>query len=198
MQINKGKAKRVYVDSIVANQLTMADFIKLTNEGYTLVTTNTVCDIKPFQDKVDAFREMVEAGVLVIERWLEPNQMTKKNFYWSSCGIETMPNQTFANAISILPNKNQIMALVGIMQVYGLAKGEWPQGEWSPPAPMDAEMAEILGLHIDATRTEVLSAAKAIGRKDLFDRFNLSYSRGIALQHKCKYLLNSDGSVTKL
>lgn len=190
---------RLYIDTVSAANLTKKDFERLIDAGHILVFTNTVIDIPAMQQHPGFLEEMIMDGQAVIEIWSQPAQMVSKPFFWSSCGVETAPAECLEDAVVGLPNGEDILVVAELMDLWGLERGQWEEGEYSKPAPLSAEIATALNLDAStATRTAVLAAAKAAGRMDLFDQYNVGYCRGLAVQHMCQGILNSDGTVTEL
>lgn len=192
--------KRVWLDTVVAAQLenAMETMDKLINEGYTLIVANTAVDITVFQENPEWFEDHLLNDNIIIEIWDTPDQMVKKPFFWSSCQLTSEPAATLEEALKDLPNGNAIIAIANLVNKYGIAKGDWPAGQWAPPEPITPAVAKVLGLTEAATRTEVLNAAKAIDRLDLFSAYNVGYTKGIAMQHLCTEILNCDGSTTEI
>lgn len=160
-----------------------------------LVIANTILDVKAFQESIDWVEEMLKNGHMSIEIWSTPDEMVAKPFFWSSAGIETSAANSLEEAISNLPNKVKIMALKELLDEYGIQKADWPKGQWAPPEPISEEIKEVLGLNELTTRTEILHACKKAHRMDLFDSYNVGYNRGLASQHTCGGILNSNGTV---
>ena len=192
--------KRIWLDTVVAAQLENAKeaMDKLINEGYTLIVANTAVDIAVFQENPDWFEDHLANDEIIIEIWNTPVEMVSKPFFWSSCQMESPAAATLEEALQELPNRDSIMQIVDLVMEYGIAKGDWPAGQWAPPEPITPAVAKVLGLTEAATRTEVLNAANAIGRRDLFDAYNVGYTKGVAMQHLCTEILNCDGSTTEI
>ena len=107
--------------------------------------------------------------------------------------------QFLKDAVEDLPNGADILDVADLVEAYGIEKGKWPMGKWVPPTPLSADIAKQLGLDAStATRTDVLNAAKKADLMKVFDAYNIGYNRGLALQHNCEGIINSDGSVTPL
>ena len=196
--------KRIWLDTVTLQQMqnpieTLQEILR-SNEyrDCKFVIANTILDVKAFQENLMFVQQSLLTGVLSIEIWSMPDQMTEKPFFWSSAGVETPAAKSFEEAIKNLPNKEGIMRLKDLMEMYGIRKEDWPKGQWAPPAPLGEEAQKVLGLTEAATRTEVLKACKKANRMDLFDSYNVGYNRGLARQHTCDAILNTDGSVTKI
>ena len=111
----------------------------------------------------------------------------------------TTPAATLEDAIEDLPNAADILDVADLVDIYGIPKGEWTTGPWTPPAPLSHEAANKLGLNAEtATRTDVLEAAKKSDMMNVFDEYNVGYNRGLATQHCCSGIINSDGTVTEI
>lgn len=180
-------------------KISLEQLEKLIINGYTLVTANTAVDIKVFQQNYDWAEMMLNANRLVVEFWLTLDKMTAKPFYWSSLGVETPASNSFKEAVQYLENRDEIEDLADLIDYYGLPRGKWEEGPWSPPAPITDEDASILGVSPTATRTEILAAAKALGTPEgwaAYSRYNAGYCKGLATQHMCDFILNADGTLT--
>lgn len=196
--------KRIWLDTVVLSEMHSA-FDALENAlaflpNTQLVIANTMLDVKAFQENPTWVKEMLQKGELVIEIWATPDEMTAKDFYWSSIGAETKAASSFEEAMKALPEAEAeaIKNLVALLDEYGIPKGEWKAGAWSKPEPLSEEAQEALGLTEAATRTEVLNACQEADRMDLFNEYNAGYNRGLATQHMCSAILNIDGSITEL
>ena len=122
--------------------------------------------------------------------------MVSKPFYWSSCGIETPACKSFEEAAFMLPNSQEILSLADIITLKGIPRGKWAMGAYKPPVPLTEEFAAILGVSVSDTRTKILDAAKTKNRMDIFNLYNASYNYGLATQHTCDFILNTDGTLT--
>lgn len=192
--------KRAWLDSLAANSgLTQEMLERLIRYGYIIVTANAAIDIGIFQKNQGWFENCLRSGKIVIENWLTPDEMVRKPFFWSSCSQSTSPAVTLEDAVKDLPNAADILDVTELVKTYGIPKDQWPKGPWSPPAPLSAEVASKLGLDpATATRTDVLAAAKASHMMNAFDDYNVGYNRGLATQHRCNFIINSNGSVTEI
>lgn len=196
-------ANKFWIDSMVANKLgsRLIPLMEgLFEQGYTAVAAEPVIDIGALQEDPDWFKRQVEAGKILLEAFYESfDDVTSKAFTWSSAGITTAAADTFGEAIEGLPNEEAIHCLSDIFDELCIEQVEWIEGrpEYKAPGKLSPEAQKILGLPEDATRTEVLAAAEAANRVDLFEAFNASYVDGLARQHDCAYVLGMDG-VTEL
>lgn len=192
--------KRVFLDTVtLANIADAKDAMdRLIQQGYTLVIPNTAVDVKAFQDNTEWLHKQLETGTIVIQLWMTPDEMVSKAFTWSSCGETTQPSACLEDAIENLPNWEGILQVAALMERYGLSKEEWNPGQWSKPEPLGKEQQETLGVPDGATRTEILAACKFTGHMEMFDEYNAGYNRGLATQHHCTLIMNTDGNVTAL
>ena len=192
--------ERTWLDTTTLAQMENAKEVleKLIAEGNTLVIANTAVDVKLFQEDPDWLEDCLIRNQIVIEIWATPDEMVSKPFFWSSCNQESPVANSLKDAVKDLPNADAIMQIAELVMDYGIAKGDWPAGQWAPAEPITPATAKVLGLSENATRTEVLSAARAKNRMDLFDSYNVGYNKGIAMQHLCHNILNSDGSTTEI
>lgn len=190
--------QRVWLDSLTSNNLCIKQIGHLVAQGYTIVMANTVVDSKLFQDNADLLEDYLQNGCIVIEDW-NLSTMCSKQFFWSSSSMATEPAESLDEAIAGLPNANKIANLAYLVRIYGIPRGQWTQGPWTPPAPINLTTVKTLGLHSTAvTRTDVLVAAMASNRMDLFDEYNRGYCHGLATQHCCVGIINSNGTITFL
>ena len=191
---------RVWLDTLTANNgLTKEHLEHIIANGMTVVTANTAIDVALFQENQHWFEKMLIHQHIIIEIWHMPDEMVSKPFYWSSCSQETAAAETLFDAVEDLPNGADILDVADLVEAYGIEKGKWPMGKWVPPTPLSADIAKQLGLDASmATRTDVLNAAKKANLMKVFDAYNIGYNRGLALQHNCEGIINSDGSVTPL
>ena len=188
--------KRILLDNIVSNNLCIKQIGQLVAQGYTIIMTNTAVDSKLWQKHLSVLEDYLQNGCVIIEDW-NLSTMCSKQFFWSSCSITTEPGETLLEAIIGLPNAEAIMQLARLLSVYSIPKGLWTQGAWTPPEPITIQAAKQLGLpSTTVTRTDVLTAALASKRMDLFDEYNRGYCRGLATQHNCMGIINSNGTVT--
>lgn len=186
--------KKLWLDTTIATELRLEQLQELI-QHHQIAVANTAIDIAIFQQNQEWLEEQLENGTIVIEMWNTPDEMTAKPFYWSSCGIETPASASFEEAVMNLPNGADILDLCELVDYYAIPKGEWKQGEWAPPAHISAEHAQILGIDpLTATRTDILAAAKAKNRMDIYDAYNLGYNRGLCKQHLCDGIILSTGS----
>lgn len=192
--------KRIWLDSLTANSGLSTEVIdNLILNGYAIVTSNAAVDINIFQMNQDWLESNLEYGNIIIEIWHTPDEMVHKEFFWSSCSQMTSPAATLEDAIENLPNAADILDVADLVDIYGIPKGEWTAGPWAPPAPFSHEAASKLGLNAEtATRTDVLAAAQNTNQMKLFDEFNAAYNAGLAMQHYCLGIINTDGSVTNI
>ena len=192
--------KRVWLDSMTANSgLQMSKIVALISLGYDIVTSNTFADMRPVQEHLELAESLLLRNDIIIEIWDMPTDMVQKKFFWSSCNRTSEPAETLEEAVKDLPNCGEIVAAAYLVEEYGIPKGKWPQCQWVPLAPLSAENAKQLGLDCaTATRTDVLIAAKAANLMNVFDAYNVEYCRGLAAQHDCEGIVNSDGTVTFL
>ena len=189
--------KRIWLDSLTANNgLTIEAIDDLILKGYVVVTSNTAVDINIFQMNQAWLESHLEYSNIIIEMWQTPDEMVHKNFFWSSCSKMTSPAVTLEDAIEDLPNAADILDVADLVDIYGIPKGEWTTGPWTPPAPLSHEAASKLGLNAEtATRTDVLEAAKKADMMDVFDAYNVIYNIGLATQHCCEGIIKTDGSL---
>ena len=192
--------KRIWLDTVVLASLTDAKgtLNKLIEDGHTLVIANTAIDVACFQENADWFEDQLKKGSIVIQIWLTPDQMVAKNFFWSSVQKETPAAESFAEAVVDLQNKDALLQIANLVNKYGIPKGDWPAGKWSAPEPLSKEVADGLVISEAATRTEVLLAAQKCDRMDLFDKYNVGYVRGLAIQHLCDVILKCDGTLAEV
>ena len=199
---NNKTAKRVFLDTVTLALLAepIAVLKNLINDGHQLVIPNTVLDVKCFQENPQWVMGVLESKDLVIQIFMAPAQMVSKPFFWSSCGQETQAADSFEEAIKDLPNKNDILAVKELMDKYGIPKGEWEMGQWAPAEPLWEEARVTLGLdEADSkNRTAVLEACRKADRMDIFDVYNVGYNKGLACQHMCQFILNSDGTLAEI
>lgn len=192
--------KRLWMDTTVAALMTQNQpdndrqlLQNLIDEGHTIVIANTAVDVGIFQSNPVWFEDMLDLGYIVIEIWDTPNDMTKKNFYWSSRSLTTQAADTFAEAIATLPDNEDIMKVAELVNKYGLPRGSWKCGTYAPPAPLQEDIAAKLGVPVSATRTEVLAAAMKTGELEAYDTYNVKYNTALARQHFCDAVITSDG-----
>lgn len=172
--------------------------LSLINQGYQFVIANTIMDVKVFQQNFPWIEFALRKKYLLIEIWNTPDEMTSKEFHWSSCGITTPASGSFEEAIDGLPNKNEILAIKKLVEKFGIPKGKWEQGTYSAPKELSAQAAATLGISPTKNRTDVLLACKSQNRMDIFDEFNIGYVEGLAHQHMCGKMLLTDGSVREI
>ena len=185
---------KLWLDTTIATQLRKEQLDELF-PYHQIAVANTAVDIEIFQQNLEWFEEQLENGTIVVEMWNTLDEMTAKPFYWSSCGIETAASDSFEKAVMDLPNGADILDLADLIEYYGIPKGQWKQGPWSPPAPLNNEHAAILGVNPQtATRTDILAAAKAKNRMDIYDEYNIGYNRGLTKQHLCDGIILSNGN----
>lgn len=191
--------KRIWLDNLTSNNLCMKQIGHLIAQGYTIIMANTAAvDSKLWQKNVDALEDYLQNGCIIIEDW-NGSTMCSKQFFWSSCSTTTEPAESMLEAVVGLPNAEAIMELARLVSIYAIPKGQWAMGPWTPPAPISLTSVKTLGLHSTAvTRTDVLVAAMASNRMDLFDEYNRGYCHGLATQHCCVGIINSDGTITFL
>lgn len=189
---------KIWLDTTVLDFVSKEQLQQLVKSGNTLAIANTVVDVKVFQDNPEWVEYLLSKGKLVIEMWLTLDQMVAKPFYWSSRGIETSAAPSFLDAIASLPEPDGILDMAVLVDKYSIPKGSWKMGPYSAPAPLPLEDAEHLGISVHSTRTEILKAAKERDKMYLYDAFNRGYCRGLAIQHCCNAILNTDGTVTEI
>jgi hypothetical protein len=191
--------KRIWLDTVVASMLSKEDFEQVIYNGDTLIIANTVIDVKVFQDNIDWFESRLQDSSIIIEIWNTPNEMVQKHFFWSSCQLATESADDLETAVQSLPNGEAILKVAILVDYYGIPKGSWKMGAWAPPAPLSAEIAEALEIDpATVNRSDVMTAAQRKGRMDLFDEYNVGYNKGLAKQHMCDAILNSDGTYTNI
>lgn len=192
---------RIWLDSLVANtmQEPKDTLTRLMKEGHTIVVANTVADMRVFQMHIMWFEEMVCSKKIIIEVWNTPDEMVAKPFYWSSLMTETPASTSLRDAVSAFQKAPEIIEIANIIDLYGIKKGNWKMGPWAPPENLTEAAATELGIPKDTdNRTVILQTAKKVDKMDVFDAFNFGYNRGLATQHCCDAILNTDGSYTKL
>ena len=167
---------------------------EIIDDGHILVTSNHIVDIECFQKNPKWVEKKLWNGELVIELWDDFNKMTSKNFYWSSREVETPASTSFEEAISTLKNPNEIHNIVKLAKIYGIPKGCWEMGGYTPPLKIPRIFKE-LNLPINATRTDVLKEAKTKNAMELYTEYNASKIRYFAMQHNCIGLVNNFGDV---
>lgn len=192
------KEQRIWLDTVVLTFVSKETLEALINTGHTLVIANTAIDVAVFQENINWFEKQLATNHVVIEIWNTPDEMTTKTFYWSSCSQLTSPAESLEEAVKNLPNAENILSVAKLVNTYGIPKGSWPMGQWAAPLPLSADIAQQLHLNEGATRTDVLAAAQKLSRMDLFDKFNMGYVAGLAKQHTCTAILNSDGTITEI
>lgn len=192
------KNTRVWLDTTTLANMRYARSVmdEVIASGNTLVIANTMLDVEAFQTGIEWLKGHLKAGRIRVEMWLTGEQMVAKDFYWSSCQMKTTASDSFEQAIANLPNRENILKLKALMDTYGLPRGSWEQGPWAPPAPITPELQAKLGVTADATRTEILAACLEKDCMHDYDEYNASYNKGLATQHTCAGMLNSDGTIT--
>lgn len=200
MTESNNRDNRVFLDTMILAEMEspLDKLTRLTGKGYILVIPNTVVDVRCFQEKPNWLRMQLKRGTLLIQKFMEADDMVRKAFMWSSCGETTQPAECFEDAIENLPNWEGIMQVKELMDKYALSKEEWKPGQWAAPEPLSEEHKAILGVPDGATRTDILARCRATGHMDIFEQYNVGYNRGLATQHHCKYLLTITGDVTEL
>lgn len=193
---------RIWLDTAVLANIDLAKMLPrfwgIVRHGSQFVIANTILDVKAFQENIPLLEMALREKYIVIEIWNTPDEMTSKEFFWSSCQMTTPASASFIEAIASLPNKNEILAIKSLIEKYGIPKGKWEQGKYSGPKELSAEAATILGIEPTTNRTKVLLACKDQDRMDIFDEFNLGYNAGIAHQHLCDKMLLTDGSIREI
>lgn len=201
---------KIFIDTTSAITLTIDRLDNLVAAGCKLCFTNTVVDIATIRKNPDWFEQQLKSGTAFVECWsseagLSPaaalDEMTSKAFYWSSFDITTAPAMCFEAVYAKLPKKDReaVDRIARLVIDYGLPKGSWPMGQWTKPTPISAEDAKALGVDPDtATRTEILAAARKTMQMDVYSRYNVGYCTGIARQHCCQGILNSNGTISVL
>lgn len=197
--------KKFWIDTLVANELgeRLIPLLKdLFKQGYTAVIAETIVDIRGFHGHQHRnwIVERILAHDLIIEAFYSDiNDLTNKQFTWSFCSITTEASPYFIVAVMNLPNHEEILELSDIVSYYKISKEQWLSGRpaYKATDKLSPEVYKTFGLSESATRTDVLSVAKATDRMDLFEEFNAIYVEGLARQHDCCYVLSMNG-VTKL
>lgn len=189
---------RIWLDTTVLEFISKEQLQALVEQGNTLVISNTAVDVKVFQDNPAWVEKLLIKGQLIIECWVSLDEMTAKPFFWSSRGIETPASSSFLDAVLKLPEHNSIVDIAALVDTYGIPRGSWKMGPYRSPAPIPLEDANHLGIEVTTNRTLVLRAAKARNKMHIYDSFNRCYCSGLASQHCCSHMLNTDGSVTKV
>ena len=193
------KTHRVWLDSLTANSLCVKQLAHIITNNWQIVTSTNAVDNLVFQRHLDWLEMNLTLGTVAIELWDLPNEMVQKPFFWSSCSKLTNPAETLEEAVKDLPNAGSIVAVAFLAEQYGLTKSTWTMGPWEEPAQLSQKTADLLGLDpATATRSDVLVACKESGSMCLFDEYNRGYCRGLAKQHGCQAIINSDGSLTLL
>lgn len=190
--------KRVWLDSLTSNNICVKQIGHLVAQGYTIVMANTIVDSTLWQRHPETLEDYLQNGCVIVEDW-NLDTMCSKQFFWSSCSMTTEPSETLDEAIAGLPNATAISKVSYLVRIYGIPRGRWSEGPWSPPEPINLTTVKTLGLSSTAAdRTEVLLAAQKASRMDLFDEYNRGYCRGLATQHHCQGIINSNGTITFL
>lgn len=189
--------KRLWLDNMIANNLCTKQINSFVSQGYVLVTSTNVVDNILFQRNLEWFEEHLISQSIVVELFCSPNELTHKNFFWSSCSKETTPAETLDEAVTALPNAGNIIALAFLAEEYGVPKDIWDVLPWDADVPLSQETANFLGLDPKtATRTDVLTACRKNSCMYLFNEYNTNYLRALANQHYCDGFINSNGSIT--
>ena len=189
---------RIWLDRLVLNYQTTKDFINnLTSQGYTLVVTNSLVDVRLFQNNLAWFSELADRGYLVVEMNQTIDQMASKPFYWDSVAISTIPCKKFKDVISMLPNRDEISILSVLVELYGIPKSEWYNGPYGPIELLSNAEEQTIGVSSYATRSEILIASKKLGIWPPFDNYNRKYINLSALQHHCELILTKQNSLIK-
>lgn len=201
----------VLLDSTVAairGDKLISDLEKMFEGGYRAVATDVaMLDIKAFQDHPIWVSQQIKQGNIMIEAWYVKNWQTEhpfdgitaKPFFWSSCQMETEAEGSFEYAVSRLPNYAEILQMAGIVLANAVPRDTWNVNRpYIPVGELPDELADQLGVPKDANRSAVYEAAKRMKRMDLFDEANKTYCHGMAVQHGCKYMLATDGSVKEV
>lgn len=165
----------------------------LIDAGNTIVIANTAVDVAVFQNNIDWLREKLKEKSIIIEIWHTVQEMISKPFYWSSRFKETPASDDFKEAIKALEDYDKIIAVAELLDKFGLNKGEWKCGEYVNPTPISKENADKLGVDVNATRTDILIAARSKGLFDVYDDFNVQYCSNLAHQHYCEGIITSKG-----
>ena len=149
------------------------------------------------------------------------DEMVSKPFFWTSFNVETSPCTSWEAVYEQLDadyylkrdtdifsedhskyyqfhldNWMHVDKIASLVIEYGLAKGSWPMGKWSKPIPISKNDAKALRVSKNATRTDILKAAKINGKWNHYSVYNAGYCKGLAMQHCCQAILNATGSIT--
>lgn len=187
---------RIWLDRLVLNYQTTREYINnLTSQGYTLVVTNSLVDVKLFQKDPAWFCELADRGHLVVEMNQTIDQMASKPFYWDSVAISTIPCKKFKDVISMLPNRDEISILSVLVELYGIPKSEWYKGPYGPIELLSDAEEQAIGVSSFATRSEILIASKKLGFWPPFDNYNKKYVNLSALQHHCEFILTKQNTL---
>lgn len=185
---------RIYCDTTIMPFVEMAKLEGLIKADNVLVFTNTAVDVSLLLDNPGWTEQMLKDGKIIIELWQTLDQMTSKTFYWSSSKRETPACDSFEKAIGYMPNSDAIRHLAKLVNTYGIPKGNWKMGPWTPPVPITKEDANALGVNPEtATRSDILAAAMKTGNMEAYIRFNVGYCYGLATQHCCDAILTPEG-----
>lgn len=189
---------RIWLDRLVLNyRTTQEDINNLIKKGYTLVVTNSLVDVKLFQKDPVWFCEMADRGYLIVEMNQPIDEMASKPFYWDSVAISTIPCKKFTDVISMLPNKDEILILSVLAELYGIPKSKWFNGPYGPNNLMTHEDEQVLGVSSYATRSEILIASKKLGIWHIFDNYNEKYLNLSAIQHSCEFILTKQNTLIR-
>lgn len=193
-------AKKVWIDTLVANKLgeqLIPTLDKLLSEGYIGVMAEPAIDIGAFRENQGWLEDKLTEDQLVMEAFYDSfDEMMRKAFMWSSYGVTTEPAKTFEEATMTLPDSVELNTYRYLLEDYSIEREEWCDGRpaYQGPKKLSVEAQKILKLPEDATRTEVLKAAEAMGKMELFEQFNMGYVEGLARQHDCAYVLSLNGA----
>ena len=189
---------RIWLDRLVLNYRTTQEVINnLIKQGFTLVVTNSLVDVKLFQKDPAWFCEMADRGYLIVEMNQPIDEMASKPFFWDSVAISTIPCKKFKDVISMLPNKDEILILSVLAELYGIPKTKWFKGPYGPTSLMTYEDEKVLGVHSSASRSEILIASKKINYWRPFDSYNEKYLNLSAIQHNCEFILTKQDTLIR-
>ena len=184
---------RIYCDRTTMPFFEKAKVEGLINAGNVLVFTTTAVDVSLLRDNLGWTEQMLKDGKIIIELWQTLDQMTAKPFYWSSAKLETPACNSFEKAIGYMLKSDAIRHLANLVNTYGIPKGNWKMGPWTPPVPITKKDADALGVNPEtATRSDILAAAMKTGNLEPYTIFNAMYCYGLATQHCCDAILTPE------
>ena len=180
--------RKLLMDSvaIAAKSAPVTEAMEATHNDIVLVATEaSFMDCRFVRAELDLVEAMLKAGNMVIHFWNNPDLMVQKPFTWSSFdGLTTEAAENFEAVCDQLPeDKSLLMDQYNLAMKYGQPRGTWEAGEFIKVQALTEEDTQLLGVPVDASRTQVLAACQEKGVD--FTAYNERYLAGMISQHLC-------------